>query len=291
MLYGIFLSIVSCFCWGSASFMMRGIKELDAAEMSVTRAAGGLISASLLFFFIMGRHLTPVTTQEASLFFAMVLINNIIGDVCLFYSIHHLGIAAGSAVSNSYPIWVAALSFVIYNEPLTPAIAAGTLLVVAGVALLCLGKGGKGRISLRGLAAAIAASIFWAVGLLLYKQLLLCGLEPLMIVLGRAVSFFVLAFIMWFSREFFIKKKAHALQALQKKDTVIGLSAGLCNVAFAWFYLLTLQKVPVTVATPICAANPVIASLLSMLVYKDRITVMQWAGIFFAVGGTILVAM
>ncbi len=291
MLYGIFLSFMTCFFWGSGSFIMRGIKKLNATEMSLARASGFLISASVLFFFIKGASVAPVTALEAFLLLVMVLCNNIIGDVCLFYSIHHLGIAAGSAVSNSYPIWVAALSFVFYDAPLTPAIAAGTLLVVAGVALLCLGKGGAGRISLRGLAAAVAASIFWATGLLLNKQLLLCGLDPLMIVLGRGVSFFAAALTVWLLREFLIEKKAHALRAFLKKDTILGFLGGTCTVALAWFYLLALQKVPVTVATPICAANPVIASFLSMLVYKERITGMQWTGIFLAVGGTILVTM
>ena len=291
MLYGIFLSFLTCFFWGSGSFIMRGIKKLDAAEMSLMRASGFLISASVLFFFIKGERLAPVTAAEAFLLLAMVLCNNMIGDVCLFYSIHRLGIAAGAAVSNSYPIWVAAVSFVAYDAPLTLTITAGTLLVVAGVALLCLGKGGAGRISLPGLAAAVAASIFWAVGLLLNKQLLLYGLDPLMIVLGRGVSFFALAFTVWFFRGFFVKKKSRTPRAFLKTDSVKGLIGGTCTVALAWSYLLALQKIPVTVATPICALNPVVASFLSMLVYKEKITPMQWAGIFFAVGGSILVTM
>lgn len=236
-------------------------------------------------------HLAPVTAHEAFLFLAMVMCSNIIGDVFMFYSIHHLGIAAGTAVSNSYPIWVAVVSYVIYDDPLTLTIAAGTLLVVTGVALLCLRKGAGGSISLLGLFAAIAASIFWAAGLMLYKQLLVCGLDPLVIVLGRGIVFFSVAFIIWFYRELVMKKKTRALQAFLKIDSILGLLAGISTGILAWFYLLALRRVPLTIATPICAANPVLASFLSMLAYKDKIAPLQWAGIAFAVGGSILVTM
>ena len=79
---------------------MRGIKKLDISEMTITRATGCLVTAIVLFLSIKGMHLAPVTAHEAFLFLAMVMCSNIIGDVFMFYSIHHLGIAAGTAVSH-----------------------------------------------------------------------------------------------------------------------------------------------------------------------------------------------
>ena len=43
MLYGIFMSVMTCLCWGSTSVMMRGIHKLGAFEVSLLRAAGGLV--------------------------------------------------------------------------------------------------------------------------------------------------------------------------------------------------------------------------------------------------------
>ena len=50
MLYGIFMSVMTCLCWGSTSVMMRGIHKLGAFEVSLLRAAGGLVCGSALFF-------------------------------------------------------------------------------------------------------------------------------------------------------------------------------------------------------------------------------------------------
>lgn len=270
--------------------MMRGIKKLDVAEMSLVRAIGCVVCGIAFFFLVKDARLAAVSSFEAFLFVAMIICNNILGDICLYFSIHMLGIAAGSAISSSYPIWVAIVSYMIYDAPLTPTIIAGTFLVVAGVGLLCCSGGRECPISFKGLACAVAASVFWATGLLLNKQLLVCGLNPFMIVLGRGVSFFGTSLILWFFYEFFVTKKAHVFRAFLKKDTILGLFAGACSLAFGGlFYLMALQKVPLTVATPICAANPVLASFFSMIVYKDRITSIQWAGIFLAVGGSILV--
>lgn len=291
LLYGIFLSVVTCFCWGSTSFLMRGIRKLDAAEMSLTRACGGLLCGALLLF-AKNAQLTPVTRFEVFIFLALVICNNILGDVFLFFSIRLLGVARGSAISSTYPICVAIVSYLIYDAPLTPAIAGGTLSVVAGVALLCR-KGKEERpLSFWGLASAAAASVFWAAGLLLNKELLVCGLNPATIVLGRGVAFFGAASAVWFFHAFFVKKKARPWRAFLRRDSALGVTAGACSLGLgAWFYSLALQYVPPTVATPIGASNPVLASLFSTLVYKDKIEPAQWAGIVLAVGGSVLVAL
>ena len=48
MLYGIFMSVMTCLCWGSTSVMMRGIHKLGAFEVSLLRAAGGFFAMRLV---------------------------------------------------------------------------------------------------------------------------------------------------------------------------------------------------------------------------------------------------
>lgn len=292
MLYGIFLSVVTCFCWGSTAFLLRGIRGLDAAEMSLMRACGGLFCAVGLVSFVQGANVELLGASEALIFVALVLCNNVIGDVFLFFALHRLGVARGSAIASSYPIMVAAASYVFFDSPLTPAIVAGTLFVVAGVALLCRSDKDEAKLSASGLAYAFFASLFWAAGLIFNKELLVEGLSPATIVLGRGVTFFSLAFLIWFFRVLTVKRDVNAWRSFLKRDSLYGLLAGCCSLGFgAWFYSSALEYVSPAVATPIGASNPIIASILSLLVYKERIRPAQWAGIALAVGGSILVTL
>ena len=292
MLYGIFLSVVTCFCWGSTSFLLRGIKGLDASEMSLMRSCGGLLCAVGLVSLVHGADVARLGASEALIFAALVLCNNVIGDVFLFFALHRLGVARGSAIASSYPILVALASYLFFGSPLTLTIITGTLFVVAGVALLCHSDKDEGKLSVSGLADAFLASIFWAAGLVFNKELLVEGLSPATIVLGRGVTFFTLAFLIWFFRVLVVKRDINAWRVFLKRDSLYGLLAGICSLGFgAWFYSRALEYVSPAVATPIGASNPIIASILAMFVYKERIRPSQWAGIAPAVGGSILVTL
>ncbi|MDO5116329.1 MAG: DMT family transporter [Synergistaceae bacterium] len=292
MLYGIFFSVLTCFCWGSTSFLLRGIKGLDAAEMSLMRACGGLICALGLASFVRGADMEAPGAAQLLIFVALVLCNNLIGDVFLFFALHRLGVARGSAIASSYPVLVAVASYLFFDSPLTPAIAAGTLSVVAGVALLCRKGRSEGKLSFSGLAYAVLASVFWAAGLVFNKELLVEGLSPATIVLGRGITFFSLAFLLWLFRLLAVKRDSSAWRNLLRCDSLYGLLAGGSSLGFgAWFYSRALEYVSPSVATPIGASNPVIASVLSMIVYKEQIRPAQWAGIALAVGGSILVTL
>lgn len=292
MLYGIFLSVITCFCWGSTAFLLRGIRGLDASEMSLMRSCGGLVCAVGLVSLVQGANVEQLGASESLVFIALVLCNNVIGDVFLFFALHRLGVARGSAIASSYPILVAFASHLFFGSPLTPAIVTGTLLVVAGVALLCRTGRDEGKLSASGLVYASLASVFWAAGLLFNNELLVEGLTPATVVLGRGVTFFSIAFLIWFFRLLTVKRDLDGWRVFLKRDSLYGLLAGACSLGFgAWFYSSALEYVSPAVATPIGASNPIIASVLAMLVYKERLRPAQWAGIALAVGGSILVTL
>ena len=292
LLYGIFLSIVTCFFWGNTSLLLRGIRKLDAVQMSFTRACGALLCSAAIVSFVGKAQLMHVSASEAALFSLLVLCNNVLGDVFLFFAIHLLGIARGAAISSTYPILVALASYLFFHSPLTLHIAAGTLSVVLGVGLLCHREKEEKKLSFAGLLSAAAASFFWAAGLLLNKELLVRGINPATIVMGRGITFFIISSLILFSRALLIKRDPGEWREFLRRETLLGAAAGASSLALgAWFYSLALQYVPPTVATPIGASNPVLAALLSTVIYKEKIYALQWAGILLAVGGAVLVAL
>ena len=72
--------------------------------MSLMRSCGGLVCAVGLVSLVQGANVEQLGASEALVFIALVLCNNVIGDVFLFFALHRLGVARGSAIASSYPV-------------------------------------------------------------------------------------------------------------------------------------------------------------------------------------------
>lgn len=290
MLYGIFMSVMTCLCWGSTSVMMRGIHKLGAFEVSLLRAAGGLVCGSALFFAFHGGA-ARISALEAAVFVVMVLCNNVIGDVFLLFAVQRLGVARGAAIASSYPVVVSVASHFIFGSPFTGATAAGTLTAFAGTALLCRRDGGcTVPVTWSGVAYAVAASLFWAAGLLLNKALIADGLSPLFVTFGRGVTFFTIALALWLWEKERLSRAAWRI--FLTRETFFAFAAGFCSLGFgAFFFSSALAYVQPAVATTIGASNPIAATIAAIIIYKEKPTIRQWAGIFLAVLGSALVTL
>ncbi len=270
---------------------MVKLKNLDSYEMTFLRAVGGFAAAvPLAFIFSSGAHLYDLSPTGVGLLMVLVLFNNIIGDVFLFMALHRLGVARGSSIASTYPVIVAIFSSLWFGEELTLPVVAGTLSVVTGVACLCQKNKNEGRLSAIGLAFAVFASFFWAVGLLCNKLLLMHCVMPDIIVFGRGITFLIMASLMWGMRLAFFDKRPRAWKKIFIKESLWAVLAGVLSLGCgAWLYSSALKYIPASVATPIGASNPLIATILAMIIFKEKIIPIQWLGIILAVGGSILV--
>lgn len=290
MLYGIFMSVMTCLCWGSTSVMMRGIHKLGAFEVSLLRAAGGLVCGSALFFAFHGA-LEHISAYDAVIFVVMVLCNNVIGDVFLLFAVQRLGVARGAAIASSYPVVVSVASHFIFGSPFTGATAAGTLTAFAGTALLCRREEGyKVPVTFAGVAYAVAAALFWAAGLLSNKALIADGFSPLFVTFGRGVTFFTISLALWFWKRERVSRSAWKI--FKTRESFFVLAAGVSSLGFGAFcFSSALANVPPAVASTISGTNPIAATIAAIIIYKEKPTVRQWAGIFLAVLGSALVTL
>ena len=293
LLHGILLSILTCLCWGSTSVCLRGLKDLDAVEMSFLRSIGGFAaSVPLALLFSSGRGLFSIPALDVGVLIALVLFNNIIGDVFLFLSLHRLGVARGASISSTYPVVVAILSSLWFGENLTLAVSTGTFLVVAGVFCLCSDKGSNGRMDAPGVIFAILASFFWGIGLLCNKYLLKDGLMPDLIVAGRGITFLVAATIGWAFKSFVMDKRQDAWERISVPQAKWAVLAGVLSLGVgAWTYSSALRFIPASVATPIGASNPILATVLAFFIFHEKVSIFQWFGVLLAVGGSVLVTL
>ena len=290
MLYGIFMSVMTCLCWGSTSVMMRGVHKLGAFEVSLLRSAGGLVCGSALFFAFHGA-LEHISAYDAVIFVVMVLCNNVIGDVFLLFAVQRLGVARGAAIASSYPVLVSVASHFLFGSPFSGATAAGTLTAFAGTALLCRREEGyKVPVTFAGVAYAVAAALFWAAGLLSNKALIADGFSPLFVTFGRGVTFFTISLALWLWKRERVSRSAWEI--FKTRESFFVLAAGVSSLGFGAFcFSSALANVPPAVASTISGTNPIAATIAARFIYKEKPTLRQWAGIFLAVLGSALVTL
>ena len=294
MLTGIIMSVITCICWGSTSFLMRSIKRLNSIEMLFMRALGGFICAAVIVCFTGGVDFAKLCVSENVLIFAaLVLIHNILGDAFLFLSVHRMGVAKSASISCSYPIPVAVVSYLFFDSPLTVEVIAGTLSVIFGVVLLCRKKEAETDFPISGIIFALGASFSWAAGLLINAELVKLGLLPVTIDIGRGITFLTISFFIWFFKEvFFEKRGVCACRGLLVRDSFIAVVTGVFSLGLGtFFYSEALEYISPSIATPLCAANPIISSLLAAFFYNEKLHAIQWIGVACIVAGSVVVTL
>lgn len=117
-----------------------------------------------------------------------------------------------------------------------------------------------------------------------FEKLGLARTEPAVALLIRAstTSLFIMAYILFFG-------KSDALSITDYRSFIYVLLGGVFGVLFAqFFYFKALQYGEVGRVMPIVGSFPVIAFLLSVVIFGESFTVTKIVGLILVVGGVIL---
>ena len=261
--------------------------------MSLLRAVGSFTaSIALMCMLSSSPHLAAMGLYNIAILIFLVLFNNVIGDVFLFLSLHKLGVAKGSSIASTYPVFVAIFSHLFFGEKLTAFVICGTLCVVIGVACLCTKGAEQRRLSVHGVMLALLASIFWSLGLILNKYILARGVHPDAVVMGRSIVFLTITLAIWTTDVAFVTKEKGRWKNIFRRESVFAMLAGMMSLTFgAYFYSCALEHIPASVATPIGAANPLLAAIGAFVIFNEKLLRIQWFGITLAIIGSILVTL
>ena len=171
---GALLSLASALTWAVVSLLVRRLSgSLNSASINALRT---LVGGALLLAWVIASGgidaLRGIGLWAFVLFAVSVVLAGSIGDTLFFESTRFLGLARAMTASMTYPMLSALLAAVWLDEPLTPALVAGSLLTLAGLALIVGTRPSEpdrpGHLWL-GIATAQAAAISWAVGVILLK--------------------------------------------------------------------------------------------------------------------------
>lgn len=205
-------------------------------------------------------------------------------EIAYQYAIGGVGVAGAAALLYTAPVIVAVLARVILKEALTPTRVALAVLVMIGVALTVTGGSNAGAEAARmGLTAGIAGGLLSALS---YALTSLMGrwaaprygaTKVLFLEAVGGVALIWIALLIW-GRPATVPPSAAAWRGL------LGLAAGSVIAANLLFFgaMKRIEAAPASVAATI---EPVVGSLLALLLFSQRLTALGWLGLLMVVSG------
>ncbi len=194
---GALAALASALSWAVTSLLVRSlIGELGSFGINALRSSVG--GALLLAWVLATGGIGALTAMSAGAFglLALSIVAAItVGDTVFFESTRVLGVGRAMTISMTYPVGAALLAAAFLDEPLTPTLAAGTLLTLGGLTLIVApwAERAPDERFWFGVGTATLASLAWAVSIVVLKPPLR-EVEP---VIAQAIRLPLAAATLW----------------------------------------------------------------------------------------------
>lgn len=284
---GALCAIGSAMTWAVTSLLVRAlIPRFGSVAVNALRST---LSGALLLAWVAATGGMPAllaTPGRPLLLLAVSIVFAIgIGDTVFFESTRSLGLGRSMTIAMCYPVLAAVLAVVFLAEPVTAPILAGTVITLAGLAIVTGARvapvTGEARPAV-GVAAALAAALAWAVSVVVVKA----PLREMDAVTAQAIRLPLAAALLWV-----MPWSRGALAAVRTSDRgsllrLVLLSA-LTSVS-AVMFIAGLKYAGVVVATVLSSTAPLFAIPLGAVFLGERLSPAVALGAAVAVAGIVV---
>jgi drug/metabolite transporter (DMT)-like permease len=253
--------------WGSTWIASKiGIQQVPALQLCAMRqVCAGLIWIS---FFIIKKHPFPRGAQWRSIFL-LSLLNFFFSNALSTWGIHYISAGLGAILGSVFPLWIVIIYFLRKHKIALLAIA-GMLLGFSGVCIIFYDHLKDFIVpGFRiGIVLSVIATITWAIGSVYTKkqvddfnpyfglglQMLISGilLSGVSKLTGQTVAFSAITANSWLALTYLI---------------LVG------SIATFAAYVYTLKHLPIAIASVYAYINPVVAVLLGIYLFKEKVSV------------------
>lgn len=224
---------------------------------------------------------------DVVVFFVAGIFGSGFGVLMVYQGVDRVGASVNTAVINGRPLIVAMLGFVVLSETLTLVTIAGILVLVLGLVLVSLSRGGD----VRGwdtvdLLFPVAAATMFAVGGVLRRY----GLTRTEIPLVEGIAVNALGGLLVLGGYVFLFRR-DALYAATRRSYLWSVATGCCTATGLLGMFLALELERVAIVESIVATAPLMSLLLTAFFLRDveRVTRRITAGALLVVIGAILI--
>lgn len=218
------------------------------------------------------------------------ILGAVIGDTVYLWSQQRIGVSYAFPIAMSFPIITYFLTIVLLGEPPILSRLAGVVIAVLGVILLSNEQNRNGkdhdaprRFNLWGIAGAVMTSVLYAVGIIVL-QIGIEGVDPIGGNLVR-VFFGSIAFIPLFAVASHQGMARPTGKALARVSIAGFFGMGVGSI----FFVTAVASVGATIMSVISSTAPLFAIPVSVLVLKEKLTLLAVVGITATLLGVVLV--
>lgn len=276
---GIVFGLLAMFSWGLYEFFSaKSVKEMDEKRALFWVQTFGLIPPLIISFF----YLQPFSTTTFN--WVILTIIGILGTLGVFFQ--YKAFKKGKSVVvipifNSNVVLTVVLSILFLSESLSVIKWISVVLILAGVTLLSVNLKEFSKLKFNQIEGGVK--------------------EALLVFLSWGTQFFILGYLVgdigWFVPIFFwilfgyisvvfllkIQKTRFKLKQKEKRFIPFLILAGFTNTLGAIFVGLGLSLENTSIIVPLTAAAPVVSVVLSIIFFKEKLSLVQKFGIVIVI--------
>jgi len=284
---GSLLILLAGILWGSMGLFVRRLSALGFGSIQIT--AGRLCFAALLFWLLLllrrPKEERAIHLRDLPLFLGLGLASILFFTVCYFAAIAIMPLSTAAILLYTSPIWVTLLSALLFHERLT-----AVKLIALGMAFggCVLVSGFGGGLTLRGLLLGLGAGLGYG----LYSILGSIALRRYSPYTVTAWTFLVAGI-----GALCICRPAEMLSLIGESASPAGtvlfflLTAFVTAVIPFLSYTLGLRSVEAGKAAILATVEPMVASLLGVLVFREALSLSAVLGILLILGAVVLLSL
>lgn len=302
-LSGELIAILTTLCWSLGIFpFTEAAKRIGSAPLNQYRLLLAWIIISIILFFWNDSNIIDLFTKPQPYHYVFLGLSGIIGfsigDYCSFTSFKLLGPKLGSLYTTFAPGAALVIGYIALNESINWVGIIGIFVTIAGVIWLTLSKKDSAAASKigytrdkKGIAFGIVGALCQGTGLVLSKY----GMDYYAEKLPTMHAVWI-RLLFAFSAAFIVSLLAGKLKSNSKpiftneKNNLPFMFLGtlLGPVMGVTLSLFAIQKLEVAVAQTIFALLPLFVLPISLIVYKEKITIQSIFACFIAFSGVLL---
>ncbi|NEW08596.1 EamA family transporter [Paenibacillus sp. SYP-B3998] len=276
------LALLSSLTFGLGGFMM---KVSSTKRGSTAHLLWGLYLSGTIGFLVWVLSTDSwVINVEVVLAGFVIGFGTAMGNLLFMHALEHGPASLTSPVVNSNVVFTIGLSVTLYGEQLSYFEWLGVSMLVLAVLMLPIDPNEKLRIrNLRWYMLVLTATFLFFLrngGLKVTEEL---HLPNAMILL---ISYFFA--LLWFSIEIFRRKNKNLTRTVKRTGVYWGLGSGIFSFFGMQIYVIAVSNGPASIVAPIFSTNSLVVALLSIWIFRERISLLQTISLFVLFLGLIL---
>ena len=284
---GVFLILEAGVLWGSMGLFVRSLSGLGFDAMQIP--AGRLGLAAVCFWIVLLRFRPAeerrIRWKDLPLFLGLGLANILFFTVCYFTAISMMPLSTAAILLYIAPIWVTLLSALLFHEKLDGRKLLALAMAFGGCALVS-GLGGGG-LTARGLLVGLGAGLGYG----LYSILGSVALRRYSPYTVTAWTFLIAALgALCICRPMEMLRTLSAAPSPGDTALLFVLTALVTAVAPFLCYTLGLRSVEPGRAAILATVEPMVASLLGIFVFHEKLTITAALGILLILAAIVLLS-